>query len=185
MAPFSTLLPTLKSTTQFARRLASALRPGDVLVLSGDLGSGKTTLTTGLGRAFGIRSRIVSPTFTLRKSYAVPRAKNGIHWLHHCDLYRLPRTTESLRGLLEETFPETTNAVWVIEWGGRLRQFLPRHTIELSLAVAGVTSRRLTLGAATSPQALPRMIPLFRPRTRPGPPRPSSPRRSKRLASVR
>jgi tRNA threonylcarbamoyladenosine biosynthesis protein TsaE len=87
------------------------LTPGDIILLGGDLGAGKTTFTQGLGRGLGIDEPVTSPTFTLLHSYESP---TGLQLLH-ADLYRLDYLQEvvdlGLMELLEE------GAVAVIEWG--------------------------------------------------------------------
>ena len=89
---------------------------GDIIVLSGEMGAGKTAFAQGFGRALGVTDRITSPTFTLVHSYPVdsgPRA--GKVTLHHADLYRLERTAEvsdlALRELAEFA------GIVLVEWG--------------------------------------------------------------------
>ncbi len=93
--------------------LADLLEDGDLLVLSGDLGAGKTCFTQGLGRALGITDRITSPTFTLANRY------EGTLTLNHLDVYRI----EHLADTLDLDLPELLeDGVTVIEWG---EQILP------------------------------------------------------------
>lgn len=96
-----------------AAALADLLEEGDLLVLSGDLGAGKTCFTQGLGRALGITDRITSPTFTLANRY------EGQRTLNHLDVYRI----EQLADTLDLDIPELMeDGVTVIEWG---EQILP------------------------------------------------------------
>ena len=77
------------STRAIAAAVASVARAGDVILLSGDMGSGKTVFAQGFGRALGVTEPMTSPTFTLVNSYDCGRLA-----LHHADLYRLDRTGE-------------------------------------------------------------------------------------------
>lgn len=98
-------------------RIAAALRGGDVLVLSGDLGAGKTTLTQGLARGLGIDGPVTSPTFVIAKSYEADRAR-----LIHVDAYRLASFGE-LDELADEVF--APDAITIVEWGEPLAEAMP------------------------------------------------------------
>jgi len=74
---------SFEETVEFGRKLGSILKPGDVICLSGDLGTGKTALTNGIAKALGINSYITSPTFTLVNEY------QGKYTLYHFDVYRI------------------------------------------------------------------------------------------------
>ncbi len=98
--------------------MAARLNPGDVVVLSGDLGAGKTACTRGIGRALGAEDPVTSPTFTIMREH---RLSNG-GLLLHLDAYRLtgPDDVEEL-GLLELL---DRGAIAVIEWGERIVEAL-------------------------------------------------------------
>lgn len=99
-------------TEAAAERLARCLAAGDVLLLEGPLGSGKTTFVRGLARGLGVGGRVASPTFQLLRVYP------GRPALAHADLFRLPDPQAALADLgLDELLEE---AVAVIEWGERL-----------------------------------------------------------------
>jgi tRNA threonylcarbamoyladenosine biosynthesis protein TsaE len=104
-------LPTRRATIRFARRLAPLLAPGDLLVLSGDLGTGKTFFTRALARALGVPAHheVTSPTFTL--VHELP----GRVPITHADAYRLADADELLDLGLRERRGE--GAVVVVEWG--------------------------------------------------------------------
>jgi tRNA threonylcarbamoyladenosine biosynthesis protein TsaE len=98
-------------TEALAEELASRLAPGDLLLLAGELGSGKTTFVRGLARGLGATATVQSPTFTLVRVYP------GRVQLAHADLYRLERTAELGDLGLEELLEE---GVVAVEWGDRL-----------------------------------------------------------------
>ena len=107
---------SIADTHAVAAVVAELARPGDIIVLSGEMGAGKTAFAQGFGRALGVTDPITSPTFTLVHSYPVdsgPRA--GKVTLHHADLYRLERTAEvsdlALRELAEFA------GIVLVEWG--------------------------------------------------------------------
>src|SRR5262245_14827787 len=104
MAPSPTVLslvaPSLAATHAVAAALASVARPGDVIVLAGDMGTGKTAFAQGFGKALGVSEPITSPTFTIVHTY-----DSDVGPLHHADIYRLDQLAEvadlALRELAE------------------------------------------------------------------------------------
>lgn len=107
-------------TQQLAQRLAALLRDGDLIVLAGDLGAGKTCFTQGLGRGLGIDDRITSPTFTIHSQYS------GRLTLNHLDVYRI----DQLEDTLDLDLPEMLESgVTVIEWGEQIDPVLPDHLV--------------------------------------------------------
>lgn len=107
---------TLSETRAIAAALAEHARAGDIIVLAGEMGAGKTAFAQGFGAALGVTDRITSPTFTLVRSYPVdsgPRA--GKVTLHHADIYRLERTSE-VRDLALRELADFGGIV-LIEWG--------------------------------------------------------------------
>lgn len=110
-------VPDVEAMHTLAARIASLLRAGDLIVLSGDLGAGKTTFTQGLGEALGVRGPITSPTFVIARSH--PSLGEGPS-LVHVDAYRLQDAAEIDDLDLDAT---TAGAVTVVEWGeGRAEQ---------------------------------------------------------------
>lgn len=97
-------------TQQIAAAIAGLARPSDLIVLAGELGSGKTFFTQAFGRALGITEPITSPTFNLLHSYSSGRLD-----VHHADLYRLERTGELADLGLSEL--QETGGVVIVEWG--------------------------------------------------------------------
>ncbi|MGI9597524.1 MAG: tRNA (adenosine(37)-N6)-threonylcarbamoyltransferase complex ATPase subunit type 1 TsaE [Acidimicrobiales bacterium] len=111
-------------TQDVAARLATVLTDGDLLVLTGDLGAGKTCFTQGLGRGLGIEDRMTSPTFTLANRY------RGRLVLHHLDVYRLESLAETVDLGLAELLED---GVTVIEWGDRIDEVLPHDHLVVAL----------------------------------------------------
>jgi tRNA threonylcarbamoyladenosine biosynthesis protein TsaE len=108
-------------------RLAATLRGGEVLGLTGDLGSGKTHLVKGLAAGLGHTGQVTSPTFTLVHEYAGGRLP-----LHHFDLYRLEDPSELLQIGLDDYL--ASRGVLALEWAEKFRDLLPRTTLWLTLA---------------------------------------------------
>jgi tRNA threonylcarbamoyladenosine biosynthesis protein TsaE len=103
-------LGSLADTQRFAEIIAGHVRPRDMIVLAGEMGTGKTTFTQGFGRALGITDLITSPTFNLLHNYG-----SGRMALHHADLYRLERTGELEDLGLDEL--QDSGGVIAVEWG--------------------------------------------------------------------
>jgi tRNA threonylcarbamoyladenosine biosynthesis protein TsaE len=108
-------LRSRRDTTRLGAAIARVLEPGDLVVLSGDLGAGKTFLARALARGLGVHGAVTSPTFTLVQEYATNRAP-----LLHVDLYRLresktPLAQEIARLGLRERRAE--GAILLVEWG--------------------------------------------------------------------
>jgi len=135
-----TLTRSEQETEALARELAGTLQAGDVVLLSGDLGAGKTTFVRGLAQGLGIDPEDVSsPTFTLLHEY-----RGGRLTLYHADLYRLDRTATDDLGL-EET--GVRDGVLAIEWPDRLSHELPGAKL-VRMEVVNDASRRITIGPA-------------------------------------
>lgn len=138
------ILPSPQATTAFGRTFAQHLHPGDVVLLDGHIGSGKTTFVKGIASGLGIRHPVTSPTFVLRKRYVVPKNTRGILSLNHVDAYRLS-TVRELRGLLDDFLSEERGGVWCIEWAGRVRRGLAGHrTFLITLRAYNNHTRILT-----------------------------------------
>lgn len=108
--PYTCTLSSLQDTANLAVQLSTLLSPSSVLLLSGDLGAGKTTFVQALARAFGITRTVTSPTFTLANEYPMPQGGTLVHY----DLYRLA----SPYGLYELGFEDALEkgAILVMEW---------------------------------------------------------------------
>lgn len=129
-------LANAQSTRSLGIHLGQTLAAGSILLLTGDLGSGKTTLVQGIGTGLGITEPIVSPTFTLINEYECGRLP-----LYHLDLYRLQ--PEEVIGLNLASYwdgIEYPPGIVAIEWAERLLEMPPNH-LKICLSYAG--DRRL------------------------------------------
>lgn len=126
----STSVPTGADMVALGARLAAMLRAGDVVLLSGELGAGKTTLTQGIGRALGVRGAVTSPTFVLAR---VHPSEGGGPALVHVDAYRLGNSLE-LDDLDLDTSLE--DAVTVVEWGEGKAEVLAPSRLEVRISRA-------------------------------------------------
>ncbi|HET8561549.1 MAG TPA: tRNA (adenosine(37)-N6)-threonylcarbamoyltransferase complex ATPase subunit type 1 TsaE [Marmoricola sp.] len=139
LLPHGRRLPTAEDTRALGERLAGVLGAGDLLILSGDLGAGKTTLAQGLGSALGVRGQITSPTFVIAR---VHPSVTGGPALVHVDAYRLHGSAE-LDDLDLDT--DLDDAVTVVEWGSGLAEALAADRLELRLERAADDVRTATL----------------------------------------
>ena len=117
-----------EGTRAVAAALEPLLQPGDVLLLTGDLGAGKTVFTQGLAAALGVAEAVTSPTFTLAQSY------QGRIRLHHLDVYRLDNMAEVLDLDLPELLDD--DAVVCVEWGEVVIAELPRDFLRVRIRLA-------------------------------------------------
>lgn len=124
---FSTQLNDADETRAFGLALAGILRAGDLVMLTGDLGAGKTTLTQGLGKGLGIRGQVASPTFIIAREH--PNLGDGPA-LVHVDAYRLGSLDEVDALDLDSSLDE---AVTVVEWGSGLVEGISDERIEIQL----------------------------------------------------
>lgn len=114
-----------EDTKQFAKKLASKLKIGDIIVLSGELGSGKTKFTEGILEYFNLSDEISSPTFTIVNEY------NSNPPIFHFDVYRLEDEDEFLAIGGEEYFEK---GICIIEWGEMIENLLPPDYIKISFS---------------------------------------------------
>ncbi|MGH3423825.1 MAG: tRNA (adenosine(37)-N6)-threonylcarbamoyltransferase complex ATPase subunit type 1 TsaE [Nocardioidaceae bacterium] len=120
-------LPTAEYARAFGARLAALLGPGDLLVVSGALGAGKTTLTQGIAEGLGVRGPVTSPTFVIARTH--PSLVGGPP-LVHADAYRLGDSAEIDDLDLDAS---TDTSVTVVEWGAGMAEQLSEHWLEVNL----------------------------------------------------
>ena len=139
LLPVTVTLPTPEDTRAVGRRLGAVLRAADLVILTGDLGAGKTTFTQGLGDGLGVRGPVTSPTFVIARVH--PSLVDGPA-LVHVDAYRLGDSAE-LDDLDLDT--DLDEAVTVVEWGSGLAESLADDRLELTLERAADDVRTLTI----------------------------------------
>ncbi|GAB2905583.1 tRNA (adenosine(37)-N6)-threonylcarbamoyltransferase complex ATPase subunit type 1 TsaE [Uliginosibacterium flavum] len=137
-----TFLEDEQATEAFGAALTSALSPGLVIWLTGDLGAGKTTLTRGLLRALGHTGSVKSPTYTLMEIY-----NPGKIMLYHFDFYRFNHPDEFLEAGLEEYFGG--DGVCLVEWADKALPHVPQADLEIHMSVEG-EGRRARLEARST-----------------------------------
>ncbi len=131
-----------EATEAIGAELAARLGPGDVVLVIGDVGAGKTTLIRGACRALGVEEPVVSPTFTIGRRYAgrVPIA--------HLDLYRLPDLDDEEPAMLEDYVDP--NTITFVEWPDLASPMLAeRASLRVRLAHAGGDVRAIEVGGAS------------------------------------
>lgn len=116
----------VEGTQDLARALADLAGPGDVVLLTGELGAGKTAFAQGFGAGLGISEQITSPTFTLARHYDEGRLP-----LHHIDVYRLERLSEMQDIGIAELLD--SGGVLLIEWGDVIEPAMPADYLEIRL----------------------------------------------------
>ena len=113
-------------TIELGKKIGAQLKMGDVIVLTGELGSGKTKLTEGILTFFGLQNEISSPTFTIVNEYQTPQFP-----IYHFDVYRLEGSDEFLAIGGEEYFEK---GVSIIEWGEMIADILPPQYTKISFS---------------------------------------------------
>ena len=134
-----------KETRDLGEKLAADLHPGDVVLLEGDLGAGKSELTRGIARGLGVTETITSPSFTILNVYESGRCP-----LYHFDWYRL----ESAEELYELGMDEYLggDGIAVVEWPGQCPEAIPQRAIRIRIQALGETVREFTVDSSLSGQ---------------------------------
>jgi len=130
---------SVDATRDLGAALAEIARAGDLVLLAGDLGAGKTAFAQGFGRGLGVRERITSPTFTLANEYQGARLR-----LHHLDVYRFEEMAEVFDVDLPELLDD--DAVVLVEWGDAIAPAVPADYLEVRLTLGeGDDDREIAL----------------------------------------
>ena len=129
------LLSSPEDTAELAAQLASVLQPGDTILLTGDIGAGKTHLARNLiQNCLGYLEDVPSPTFTLVQTYDGPQCE-----IWHSDLYRLSSPEEVIELGLIDAFE---GGICLVEWPDRLQELLPQHALSISLSMTEDAGQR-------------------------------------------
>ena len=132
---------SVQQTRELGEKVARELTGGSILVLYGELGSGKTTFVQGLAKGLGIKKRVISPTFIIIRSYALKSQK--LKFFYHIDLYRV-EDQEDLQGLgLEEILADPQNII-AIEWAENLGDLLPKKRWDVWFEYIEEEKRKIT-----------------------------------------
>lgn len=124
------IVNNLEQTKALAQEFASTLRVGDVVLLSGDLGAGKTTFTQFVFKHLGVQGVVNSPTFAVLKTYDA----NGIT-LNHFDAYRI-NTSEAIECGFDEVI-SSGDGITFIEWSENIKELLPINCININITLQG------------------------------------------------
>ena len=137
MAEMLTVTNSAAETRELGEQLAKRLEPGDVVLLRGDLGAGKSELTGGIARGLGVRETVTRPSFTILNVY-----DSGVIPLYHFDWYRL----ESAEELYELGMDEYLcgDGVSLVEWPGRCPDAVPESCLVIRIETEGENIRRIT-----------------------------------------
>lgn len=130
------LCPTAADTMAVGRRLAGLIWAGDVVLIDGELGVGKTTFVAGLAEGLGVEEPITSPTFILMRTYS------GLLPLTHADVYRLDTLAEIEDLELTEA---SADGVLAVEWGTAIEQWMPADHLVVRLRLGDDEVRRIEL----------------------------------------
>lgn len=129
---------SVEETESLGRQFAGNLKPGDVLALTGELGSGKTQFVKGLCAAVGCGSAVTSPTFTLVHEYSDGRLP-----VYHFDFFRIDECEAAERLGLDEYF--FGDGVSVVEWADRFRELIPENACWILFETQSETQRAITV----------------------------------------
>ena len=124
-------LETQKISGILAQEILSSIqkqKKAQVIVLSGDLGAGKTVFVQGFAKKLKIKQKITSPTFVIFKKYKFKQSVNNFGWLYHFDCYRL-KDEKDVLSLGFEEFLKEKNAIIMIEWPEKIKKVLPKNSL--------------------------------------------------------
>ena len=133
-----TVTNSAAETKALGEKLASRLKAGDVVVLEGELGAGKSELARGIARGLGVTETVTSPSFTILNVYESGRCP-----LYHFDWYRLESEEELYELGMDEYLGG--DGIAVIEWAERCPEAVPENVLRIRLEVTGGESRRITV----------------------------------------
>lgn len=131
-----------EETQKLGAEYAGLLRSGGVVLLFGELGSGKTTFTQGFARALGIQHKVISPTFLIMRTYDI--AKDTVGKLYHLDLYRIASEKEIEEIGFTEAMGDKEN-ILIVEWAERLQSLMPDKRTEIYFEYLDQAKRKVMI----------------------------------------
>ena len=140
-----------KETRALGVRLATSLRPGDVLLLFGDMGAGKSELTRGIASGLGIDGPVSSPSFTILQVY-----EDGRVPLYHFDWYRMESVEELYELGMEEYLGG--DGIAVVEWPTRCPEAVPESYLEITFTPLGENTREITWRSVGNFRTIPQEV---------------------------
>ena len=134
-------------TRALGEKLASRLRTGDVVILEGELGAGKSELARGIAKGIGVKEKVTSPSFTILNVYESGRCP-----LYHFDWYRLESEDELYELGMDEYLGG--DGIAVVEWAERCPEAVPEGSVRIRLEVIGEENRKITMPEDLYPAAV-------------------------------
>jgi tRNA threonylcarbamoyladenosine biosynthesis protein TsaE len=127
----------LKTTKEFASKFAKMLKGGEIILLNGDLGAGKTTFTRYVLQFLGVKDNVASPTFTIMREY-----KTKTFNILHFDMYRISSSDEAIAfGMDEFIYNIDKNKILFIEWSENVKDILPQKCINVDIKLVNDNER--------------------------------------------
>lgn len=126
-------------TIKLGQKLGQVLKGGDIIILDGDLGGGKTTFSKGIALGLGVKEDVTSPTFSIEQIY---RARSGLAIFHY-DFYRLKAGDITEMEFLENL--DNPQAIFLVEWGDIIRKILPANYLEIKFTYLGENKREIEM----------------------------------------
>jgi len=125
----SIIVNNLKETKELAKKFAGLLTGGEIILLNGDLGAGKTTFTKWVLRSLGVKDDVTSPTFTIMREYSCKKFN-----IYHFDMYRLSSADEAREfGLEDYIYSKDKRNIVFIEWSENVKEMLFGNFIEVNI----------------------------------------------------
>lgn len=135
------IVKDLKQTEKLAKKFAKLLCGGEVILLNGDLGAGKTTFTKYVLKALGVKDNITSPTFTLMHEY-----KTRKYNIYHFDMYRLTSGAEATNlGFEEYLYSADNRNIVFVEWSENIKDILNQRCIEINISLLSDGKRKFEI----------------------------------------
>lgn len=140
----SLIINDLKDTKNFAKKFAKILKGGEVILLGGDLGAGKTTFTKAVLKCLGVKDEVTSPTFTIMREYRGKKFN-----IYHFDMYRLTSGQEAKEfGLEDYIYSKNKNSIVFIEWPENVQDILVGNFIRVDISILDNNRRQFDVTRA-------------------------------------